>query len=373
MSLEMTSAPRVTSSNNDGAKDIPAVHIKSPVLHDEDAEAIMAIEGTCTTQRVDLRTPTTAPRAGAPIRPEGDVRRRGEGGQGEGSQCVVLSDKPSAGADMRPSRRCSRGRRAPPPHPRAGAHARVLVVESATRLLTHHVACLVGYGASAVNPYSRWRRAARGARPRRLRTPSSAGRCPTCPPPTYSATRHRAQGGAQDPVEDGHLAAHLLPRRADLRGDRPRRRADRHRVRRAPCPRASAASTSTSSRTETAMFGASNGAEKGRTPSGDAPAAMFQVKPGSSTTQQPGDVQAPAQAATSAVRAKAGDAYKLYEEHEQRAAGDDPRPARDQAPTASRSTSRRSSPSRTSASASAPVACPSAPSLASATRRSPSP
>ena len=55
MSLEMTIGAKGNLLSNDGAKDIPAVHIKSPVLFDEDVEAIMAIEELNTTHRRSLR------------------------------------------------------------------------------------------------------------------------------------------------------------------------------------------------------------------------------------------------------------------------------------------------------------------------------
>ena len=45
MSLEMTIGAKGNLLNNEGAKDIPAVHIKSPVLFDEDVDAVMAVEG----------------------------------------------------------------------------------------------------------------------------------------------------------------------------------------------------------------------------------------------------------------------------------------------------------------------------------------
>ena len=45
MSLEMTIGAKGNLLNNDGAKDIPAVSIKSPVLFDEDVDALLAIKG----------------------------------------------------------------------------------------------------------------------------------------------------------------------------------------------------------------------------------------------------------------------------------------------------------------------------------------
>ena len=85
-----------------------------------------------------------------------------------------------------------------------------LVLESGEPREVHHFATLIGYGASAINPYlmleSLTELAAPGAR--------RAGR----------AQRRQGdrQGPAQDALEDGHLDDPVLQRRADLRGRRAR-------------------------------------------------------------------------------------------------------------------------------------------------------
>ena len=103
-----------------------------------------------------------------------------------------------------------------------------LVLESGEPREVHHFATLIGYGASAINPYLMFEslEAARrrGPRPRRRRLRDR---------PVERRQGHR-QGPAQDDLEDGHLDDPVLQRRADLRGRRPRagaRRAPLHRHR----------------------------------------------------------------------------------------------------------------------------------------------
>ena len=99
---------------------------------------------------------------------------------------------------------------------RAGTRLQAgLVVESGEPRSVQSVAVLIGYGAAAVNPYvmlatiSRARR--RGAARARRRGGAEAG------------GQGGRQGPAEDDLEDGHLDALLVLRRADLRGGRARR------------------------------------------------------------------------------------------------------------------------------------------------------
>ena len=151
MSLEMTLGAKGNLLNNDGAKDIPAVSIKSPVLFDEDVDAVMAVKGLNA-----KRVPAFFADDGS----EGALRSgldalcaAAEKAVGDGCQCVVLSDKPSAGAGAAIPSLLAVG----VVHHhliKVGLRTRAsLVVESASAFSTHHVACLVGYGASAVNPW----------------------------------------------------------------------------------------------------------------------------------------------------------------------------------------------------------------------------
>ena len=153
MSLEMTIGAKGNLLNNDGAKDIPAVHIKSPVLFDEDVEAIMAIE-ELNTHRVAARYDGSG-EAGALDAAVKAMCLEAEKAVKAGSQCVVLSDKPESGdADM-PAIPSLLAVGAVHHHLiSVGLRTRAsIVVESASAFSTHHVACLVGYGASAVNPW----------------------------------------------------------------------------------------------------------------------------------------------------------------------------------------------------------------------------
>ena len=92
---------------------------------------------------------------------------------------------------------------------------------------------------------SRWPRSSRcSVRPKRRRSRPTR-RVPRRP--KRGALSHgRREGAAQDPVEDGHLDALIVLRRADLRGAGPRPRGHRRGLL-AARPRRSAASASTSS------------------------------------------------------------------------------------------------------------------------------
>ena len=147
----------------------------------------------------------------------------------EGVNIIVLSDRV-----MGPSR-------APIPSLLAVASVHHHLVREGTRLRAgiilesgeprevHHFATLLGYGASAINPYlmletldrlvfdGRITRARRG-RPRGLADARGGG------PEHDQGDRERP---AEDDLEDGHLHDPVLLRRADLRGRRPRAGADR--------------------------------------------------------------------------------------------------------------------------------------------------
>jgi glutamate synthase (ferredoxin) len=73
----------------------------------------------------------------------------------DGSQCVILTDRPEHGDASQPAIPSLLAVGAVHHHLIAvGLRTRAsIVVESASAFSTHHVACLVGYGASAVNPW----------------------------------------------------------------------------------------------------------------------------------------------------------------------------------------------------------------------------
>jgi glutamate synthase (ferredoxin) len=153
MSLEMTIGAKGNLLNNEGAKDIPAVHIKSPVLFDEDVDNLMAHGGLKSVRvaaRYDGDGSKGALEAGiAALCAEAEAAVRG------GSQCVVLSDKLEAGDAAQSAIPSLLAVGAVHHHLIAvGLRTRAsIVVESASAFSTHHIACLVGYGASAVNPW----------------------------------------------------------------------------------------------------------------------------------------------------------------------------------------------------------------------------
>ena len=81
----------------------------------------------------------------------------------------------------------------------------------------HHVALLIGYGASAVNPYLAMETCENLVRSGFITgvTPEKA---------VDEPDQGARQGRAEDHVEDGHLDGLLLRRRPGVRGDRPRPR-----------------------------------------------------------------------------------------------------------------------------------------------------
>ena len=115
-----------------------------------------------------------------------------------------------------------------------------LLVEAGDVREVHHVALLIGYGAAAVNPYLA------------MESVEDLVRAGTFLPGIEAEHGHpqpdqgARQGRPEGHVQDGHLHRRLLPRRAGLRGRRPRRGVRRRRTSTAPPPR-SAAPASTSS------------------------------------------------------------------------------------------------------------------------------
>eukprot|EP00227_Mantoniella_beaufortii_P014044 CAMPEP_0197590982 /NCGR_PEP_ID=MMETSP1326-20131121/12420_1 /TAXON_ID=1155430 /ORGANISM="Genus nov. species nov., Strain RCC2288" /LENGTH=1645 /DNA_ID=CAMNT_0043156305 /DNA_START=169 /DNA_END=5106 /DNA_ORIENTATION=+ len=153
MSLEMTLGAKGNLLDNNGAKDIPMVHIKTPVLFDEDIDTII------NHKRLNAKR--------VPARYNGDGSKgalaagvlalcaAAEATVRAGSQCVVITDKPEFGDAKMPAIDSLLAVGAVHHHLIAvGLRTRAsIVVESASAYSTHHVACLVGFGASAVNPW----------------------------------------------------------------------------------------------------------------------------------------------------------------------------------------------------------------------------
>ena len=114
MSLEMTIGAKGNLLNNDGAKDIPAVSIKSPVLFDEDADAVMAVKGL-NAKRVAAFSPTTARRVRSdPASTRSAPSRRRRWAMAASASCSRTS--PLRGRRRGDPVAARRGRRAPPSH-----------------------------------------------------------------------------------------------------------------------------------------------------------------------------------------------------------------------------------------------------------------
>ena len=94
-----------------------------------------------------------------------------------------------------------------------------LVLESGEPREVHHFATLIGFGASAINPYLMFESLAELV---------EDGRVPGVDDVAHRRDQRRQghrQGPAQDDLQDGDLDDPVLQRRADLRGRRPRARA----------------------------------------------------------------------------------------------------------------------------------------------------
>ena len=104
-----------------------------------------------------------------------------------------------------------------------------LVVESGEPREIHHLACLIGYGATAINPYLMLETMTMMDEPTVGLDGPIDGR-------VRSGDRRDQEGPAEDPLEDRDRDHPLLPRRADLRDRRPRRAGGRRALRRHPLP-----------------------------------------------------------------------------------------------------------------------------------------
>ncbi len=133
----------------------------------------------------------------------------------KGDNIIVISDR-AAGSDRAPI---------PALLATAGVHHHLvregtrlqtgLVVESGEPREVHHICCLLGYGASAVNPYLALET---------LRDMFDQGLLPGVESADVAEQNYvtaMGKGSPQDDLEDGHLDRALVRRRADLRGGRP--------------------------------------------------------------------------------------------------------------------------------------------------------
>jgi glutamate synthase (ferredoxin) len=153
MSLEMTLGAKGNLLDNKGSKDIPAVHIKTPVLFDEDVETIMGLKELAAV-RVPARYAGSGGK-GEMAKAVADLCAAAEKAVADGSQTVIISDRPDCGDASMPAIPSMLAVGAVHHHLiKVGLRSRAsIVVESSSSFSTHHFACLIGFGASAVNPW----------------------------------------------------------------------------------------------------------------------------------------------------------------------------------------------------------------------------
>ena len=153
MSLEMTLGAKGNLLDNKGSKDIPAVHIKTPVLFDEDVETIMGLKELAAV-RVPARYAGSGGK-GEMAKAVADLCAAAEKAVADGSQAVIISDRPDCGDASMPAIPSMLAVGAVHHHLiKVGLRSRTsIVVESSSSFSTHHFACLIGFGASAVNPW----------------------------------------------------------------------------------------------------------------------------------------------------------------------------------------------------------------------------
>ncbi len=99
-----------------------------------------------------------------------------------------------------------------------------IVLESGEPREVHHFATLIGYGASAINPYVMLETLDQLVAQGRIVRAGSGGGAPVAAHPGGGRQQHGQgdrQGPVEDDLEDGHLNDPVLSRRADLRGGGP--------------------------------------------------------------------------------------------------------------------------------------------------------
>ena len=222
------------------------VRMPHPVITNEELEKLRA----CADGRLPHDDAADASSTCATARPgwssalDSAVRQRVPRRAAAATRMIILSDR---GVDRQPradSRAAGRGRPAPSPDPRGPARRRrASSSRPARRAKCMHFALLIGYGAGAINPYLAFETIADMVSTEHAARRVDAGRRPHRGGGVQELHQGRGQGAAEDHVQDGHLDAAELPRRADLRGDRPEPRGGGPLLHGRP-PRGSAASGS---------------------------------------------------------------------------------------------------------------------------------
>ena len=161
--------------------------LEQPILLNRELETLRHVAHDVFTARtIDITWPVAEGPPGMEKALERDLRARPARRSREGVNIIILSDR-QLGPRARADPLAAGGRRRPPP-PRARGHApaRRIILESGEPREVHHFATLIGYGASAINPYlmletldelvarGRIARAAATADARAARAPSEA-------------------------------------------------------------------------------------------------------------------------------------------------------------------------------------------------------
>jgi len=195
MSLEMHLGRRGSALRPDPSG-AAVLHLSSPVLNEAELEALSA-------QGLPLATISTLlPVTDGPAGLEAAVHRlcfEAEAAVRSGSQVVVLSDRAGGGIDAHTTYL--------PPLLAVGAvHHHLLrlglrlqcslVVDTAQCWSTHHLACLIGYGASAVCPWLAWETTRHWLAHPRTRSLIERGKLP-------QLTLDQAQANVRKALEDG--------------------------------------------------------------------------------------------------------------------------------------------------------------------------
>ena len=218
------------------------LRVEHPVLTDEELERLRADRSPGFRARTLLAASSRWPRAatGSSARARPALPRGRATPCASGVNILILSDR-GVSPELAPI----------PMLLATGAVHHHLIREDAAHALRARLRDRRGARGGALGAADRLRRGRGESLPRASRRSTSwSRRAPTCPRTSTPTTARKnfvkavRQGPAQDLREDGHLDAAELPRRADLRGDRPRPRAGRRAASRAR-RRASRASAST--------------------------------------------------------------------------------------------------------------------------------
>ncbi len=194
------------------------VALPSPVISNAELEQIRALDGGPAVTGLPHDHPADPVQGqrqrrsgcGARSRTSASGRpRRSPRATTRSSSRTVATTRP-----MRRSRPCSPSPPSTTTSSAPGTRGRVgLLLESGEPREAHHFCLLIGYGASAINPYLAFETIDDQVRLGAIPRPHGEGRAPL--------PQGRDQGRDQGDLADGHLDRPQLPRRPGVRGDRP--------------------------------------------------------------------------------------------------------------------------------------------------------